>query len=100
MHKSTVSLALSGKGTISAATRQKVSATARELGYRPNPLAQRLAHGQSRALVGIISGNMDIGLGTNKILLIQKALAARSLEVPIYTYAGPAGEQGESQAAQ
>src|SRR5687768_9156847 len=99
MPKSTVSLALSGKGTLSAATREKVLAAAREMGYRPNPLAQRLAHGQSRAMVSIVSGPLDVGLGTEKVVLIQKELADRSLEVPLYTYAGPGGDAGESHTA-
>lgn len=100
MPKSTVSLALSGKGTLSATTREKVLSAARELGYQPNPLAQRLAHGRSNAVVCIISGPLDIGLGTQKVMSVQKELAARSLEVPLYTYAGPRGDEGGSHAAQ
>jgi LacI family transcriptional regulator len=112
MHKSTVSLALSGKGTISAETRRRVLSVARELGYEPNILAQRLAHGQGTTMVCIFSGVLDVGLATEKILLIQKALAARSLEVPIYTCCDPVSaagavevvpggeDDGESQAAQ
>lgn len=98
MHKSTVSQALSGKGTISASTRDRVRRVARELGYAPNPLAQRLAHGQSHSLVCLVSGLLDVGLATEKVLLIQKALNARSLEVPIYTLGGPGAEGGQSQA--
>jgi len=102
MHKSTVSLALSGKGTISAETRKRVLSVARELGYEPNPHAQRLAHGLGTSMVCIFSGVLDVGLATEKILLVQKALTARSLEVPIYTCSGFGGsvEDGESQAAQ
>jgi DNA-binding LacI/PurR family transcriptional regulator len=107
MHKSTVSLALSGKGTISAETRQQVLSAAHELGYEPNPIAQRLASGNGASMVCIFSGVLDVGLATEKILLIQKALAARSLEVPIYTCYDPvsAGNKndlgdGRSQAAQ
>src|SRR5207249_8901180 len=91
MHKSTVSLALSGKGNVSAATRQKVFAAARELGYEPNPLAQRLAHGHRNTTVCLFSAALDVGLATEKILLIQKALCARGLEVPIHTCFEPAG---------
>jgi LacI family transcriptional regulator len=104
LHMSTVSLALSGKGTISATTRQKVLTAARALGYQPNPLAQRLAASISGNLVCILSRPLDVGLGTQKLMLIQNELAARSLEVPLYTYAGPAQDQGtaeeESYAAQ
>jgi LacI family transcriptional regulator len=100
LHKSTVSLALSGKGNLSASTRQKVLATARELGYEPNPLAQRLAHGHRNATVALFSGLLDVGLATQKILLIQKALSERSLEVPIYSSCEPVGDGGRSRAAQ
>jgi len=96
LHMSTVSLALSGKGTISAATRQRVLTTARALGYRPNPLAQRLASSVSHSLVCILSSALDMGLSTQKLVLIQNELTARSLEVPLYAYAGPTGDSGES----
>lgn len=96
VHKSTVSLALSGKGTISAATRQKVLTTARTLGYRPNPLAQRLASSISSGLVCILSNPLDCGLGTQKLVTIEDELGARSLEVPLHTFAGPARHGPES----
>lgn len=96
LHMSTVSLALSGKGTISAATRQRVLATAREIGYQPNPLAQRLASSTSNTLVCILSSPLDLGLRTYKLVRIQNQLVERSLEVPIYTYAGPPKEPQDS----
>jgi LacI family transcriptional regulator len=40
--KSTVANALSGKGTVSEATRQRVLQYAQEMGYRPNVLARSL----------------------------------------------------------
>lgn len=89
MHKSTVSLALSGKGNVSAATRAKVLVVAREMGYEPHPLAQRLAHGASNSMVCLCSGSLDVGLTTAKILLIQKELSKLALEVPLYTFAEP-----------
>lgn len=100
MHKSTVSLALSGKGNIAASTRVRVMSVARELGYEPNPLAQRLANGNPNPEVCIVTGALDVGLATEKILLIQNALIQQSLEVPIYTCSEPVGEAGRSQAAQ
>lgn len=98
MHKSTVSLALSGKGNLAAATRERVVAMSQELGYEPNPLAQRLAFGVSNSVVYIFSGLLDVGLATEKILIIQRELNARTLEVPIYTCGETAGE--DLQAAQ
>ena len=100
MHKSTVSLALSGKGTISSETRRRVLSVAHELGYEPNAHAQRLAQGQTGSTVCIFSGVLDVGLATEKILLLQQALTVRGLETPLYTGYTPSGGAGEAQAAQ
>lgn len=89
MHTSTVSMALSGKGTISARTRERVIAVARQMDYQPNALAQRLARGVDHPTVGLICGVLDVGLATEKVLLIQKALTECGLEVPIYNYGDP-----------
>lgn len=85
MHKSTVSLALSGKGNVSKETRARVLEVATALGYSPNPLAQRLARAADNSLVALCSGGLDVGLATEKILAVQKLLGARGLEAPIYT---------------
>lgn len=100
MHKSTVSKALSGRGTISTVTQNRVRAVARELGYEPNPLAQRLASGYRNPMVYIFGGSLDLGLGTQKVRLIQNALNDRLFEVAIYTCPELAGDQGRTQAAQ
>lgn len=47
---STVSYALSGKGTLSKATRTRVVECARELGYRPNYVARSLVKQETRTL--------------------------------------------------
>lgn len=47
---STVSLALNGKGTISAATRDRVFAEAERIGYVANPFARGLRRGRSGVL--------------------------------------------------
>lgn len=85
MHKSTVSLALSGKGNVSQQTRVRVAEVAERLGYSPNPLAQRLARVSDNSFVALCSGGLDVGLATDKILRIQKLLGRHSLESPIYT---------------
>lgn len=100
LHKSTVSLALSGKGNVSAATRARVRRVAGELGYQPNPVAQHLARGYRSDLVCLFTGVLDIGLTTAKILGIQQALSARSLDVPIYIESERGGAAGSSQAIQ
>ena len=84
MHKSTISLALSGKGNLAAETRTRIRKHAREMGYEPNLLAQRLAGG-GNAPVCLFSGTLDAGLVTEKILRIQNALSERGLEAPLYT---------------
>lgn len=100
MHKSTVSLALSGKGNVAVATRARVARMAQEMGYEPNPLAQRLANGVNNSLVCLCSGGLDVGLTTEKILLIQKELVREGFEVPIYTFFGGAEPSELAQAAQ
>jgi DNA-binding LacI/PurR family transcriptional regulator len=60
LHISTVSPALSGKGTLSAAIRERVLITACARGYRPNPLAQRLESNIS-SLVCILSSPPGCG---------------------------------------
>lgn len=100
IHKSTVSVALSGKGTLAAKTRDHIIAAAREMGYEPNPLAQRLANGNRNQAVCIVSGNLDMGLATEKILLIQRELAGYSLEIPIYTCPESVNPDSRSQADQ
>jgi DNA-binding LacI/PurR family transcriptional regulator len=55
----TVSHVLNGKGRVHAATRERVLAAARELGFRASPVARRLSHGRTRALGLLLPG--DIG---------------------------------------
>ncbi|RYX86364.1 LacI family transcriptional regulator [bacterium] len=98
MHKSTVSQGLSGKGTVSASTRQRILKVAQEMGYEPNPLAQRLANRGSNKLVYLCSYNLDVGIGTEKILSIQSKLKRLGWEVPIYSVARGNDETHRSQA--
>ena len=48
--KSTVSHAISGKRPVAADTRLRIEQAIAELGFHPNPIAQRLAAGRSRAI--------------------------------------------------
>ncbi|MDD9910071.1 MAG: LacI family DNA-binding transcriptional regulator [Ahrensia sp.] len=54
LSEGTVSRALNDYPDISQATRQRVQIAARELGYRPNPLARRLATGIAEAVAYIM----------------------------------------------
>ena len=55
---STVSLALNGKGPISAETASRITAAAAELGYSPSAMAQSLKRGHNK-LIGLVLG--DVG---------------------------------------
>lgn len=83
--KTTVSTALSGRGRVSPAMREKILALAEELGYNPDPLAQRLSSRAHSKVVALCSGRLTLGLATEKIALIQAALNEMGLDVPIYT---------------
>lgn len=85
VHKSTVSLALSGKGNLSHATRARIRDKAREMGFEANPIAQRLAGRSTRPLVCLFVGLLDMGLATDKALRLQRALGAEGYDAPLYT---------------
>lgn len=55
---STASLTFSKSDRVSSETAQKVWAAAKELGYRPNPLAQSLKRGRTN-LIGIVVGDLS-----------------------------------------
>lgn len=97
VHKSTVSYALSGKGRVSPQMREKVMAMAKDLGYEPDPLAQRLANRGKSRVVCLCSGSLDSGRGTEKIAAIQTALTGLGLEVPFYTPARPGQNNDQAQ---
>ena len=56
---STVSLALNGKGPISAETVQRIRAIADDMGYVPSAMAQGLKRGLNNRLIGVVLG--DVG---------------------------------------
>jgi LacI family transcriptional regulator len=53
LHHSTVAYALSGKGTVKQATRQRVKEAAAQLGYVPNGLARRMRSRRTN-LIGLV----------------------------------------------
>ncbi|MGC4042957.1 MAG: LacI family DNA-binding transcriptional regulator [Armatimonas sp.] len=85
VHKSTVSLALSGKGNLSHATRVRIQTMAKEMGYEANPIAQRLAGRTTRPLVCLFVALLDMGLSTEKAIRLQRALTAEGFDAPLYT---------------
>ena len=80
--KSTVSRVLSGKATISEATRQRVLAAIDELGFRVNVLAQALAGNASNVIGLVISNFAGPYFGRLlKEIAAQAALAGKQLMV-------------------
>ena len=86
MSRASVSRAFTGKGRIAPQTRERVLQMARELGYQPNPHAQRLAGGRALNTVGLFSLGLDYGVTTEKIKIIQQLLSQRGFHVPLYAY--------------
>lgn len=58
--KATVSLALNGSERINAQTRARIERLAKEMGYRPNPYARKLAMRKSRQ-IGLILPDLENG---------------------------------------
>lgn len=84
--RSLASRAFTGNGSIAPKTREKVLQKAQELGYRPNPNAQRLAGGRCLDTIGLFSLGLDFGVTTEKIQTIQRLLAEQGFHVPLYAY--------------
>ncbi len=82
----TVSHVLNGKGRVSPAMRLRVQEAARELGYEPNPHAQRLVNGGYDDTIGLFSLSLDTGAGTRIIHAIQRLLHERGYSAPIHAY--------------
>ncbi len=85
MSKTSVSAALTGSGRLAEETRDIVLKAARELNYQAHPYAQSLRKKNSGEIV-LVSENMDVGVVTRKMALIQQGLSAKGFNVPIYAY--------------
>ena len=82
----TVSCALNGKEGVSPSTREVVQQVARELGYRPNPHAQRLVAGRDLNAIALFSLNLDFGVSTRKMRELQKSLLDRGFSAAIHGF--------------
>ncbi len=82
----TVSRTLSGKRHGSAAVREAVLRAVEELGYQPNPHAQRLASGKSNKHIDLLSLHLNFGMDARKAQLIQGLLLARGYNAPLHAY--------------
>ena len=76
----TVSGAFSGKRRMSNQTRELVLAKARELGFEPNPHAQRLRNGGLTNTIGMLS-NIDMGVAALTMLALRRHLDKRGFDI-------------------
>jgi DNA-binding LacI/PurR family transcriptional regulator len=95
--KTTASHALSGKGWVSAHTRQSVQRVAQELGFEADPLARLLSNGRCDKTIGFYTLDLDLSGRTRQLQLIQAELNDRGFSVPIYAYGYRGGHDLENQ---
>ncbi len=73
---STASLTLHGSDRVNADTAGRVWAAAKELDYRPNPIAQSLKRGHS-AVVGMLVGDISSPFSGHLLKAVEKRVLAR-----------------------
>lgn len=95
--KSTVSLALAGKGNFTEARRKEILRMARVMNYEPSPHAQRLVTGRFEKMIGLFTLSLDLNVGTRKLQFLQSKLSAAGFEVPIYAYGDYSQAAGQVQ---
>lgn len=88
----TVSRALSGRGHVSAAARERVVAAAGELGYVVSQAASSLASGRTRN-VGIVLPFLSRWYFTSVLEGAQQRLMRSGYDVTLYNLAGDGGER-------
>ncbi len=94
--KSTVSHALSGKRPVSPETRRRIDDAIAALGYRPNPVAQRLAAGRSGA-IGFVYPLTARGGGPESSVLAAASEAVGEAGFAFVLFARAAADPGEVQ---
>ena len=97
--KTTASHSLSGKGYVSAATRELVGRVAQEMGFSVDPLAQILSNGRSEKTVGFFTLDLDLSSRTRQLQIIQAELNDRGYAVPIHAYGYRGAGELENQMA-
>lgn len=89
----TVSFTLSGKRKASPKTKEAVFKAAEELGYLPNPHAQRLANGGCEKTISLL-WTIDLGISTEQASFIEHRLDEAGYSVETHatpTYVSDAG---------
>jgi len=94
--KSTVSAAFTGRGTITTARREAVKSAAVELGYEPNPHAQRLVRGLPSDMICLCTPTLGVGARTRIVERLQERIVERGIAAPIHV-AGNHAAEGEYQ---
>jgi DNA-binding LacI/PurR family transcriptional regulator len=87
---SAVSRTFTAGASVAPATRERVLVAARELGYRPNLLAQSLMTGRTR-LIGLVSNNFDNPAFMEIFDLFTRRLQAQGLRPLLANLSGTSG---------
>jgi len=87
---SAVSRTFTAGASVAPATRERVLAAARELGYRPNLLAQSLMTGRTR-LIGLVSNNFDNPAFMEIFDLFTRRLQGQGLRPLLANLSGASG---------
>ncbi|GGO64876.1 transcriptional regulator [Microbacterium nanhaiense] len=88
----TVSRALSGRGSVSPATRERVLAAANELGYVVSQAASTLSSGRTRN-VGVVLPFLDKWFFTQVLAGAQRRLVDSGYDVTLYNLEGDGSER-------
>lgn len=73
----TVSYAMTGRGSVSAATRRRIRLAAQKLGYTPNRTAQAMRTGRS-GLLGLLVADLTVGYHSFLVQHVERAARAAS----------------------
>ncbi|GHE26782.1 LacI family DNA-binding transcriptional regulator [Streptomyces vinaceus] len=85
--RTTVSHALNGLGKVDPRTRERIKQVAAELGYRPNLRAQRLRHGQAKAIALASSMPFAVAGGASRLGFYMEIAAAAAESALLHEYA-------------
>lgn len=89
----TASLAMSGKGRVSEATKRRVRRLAWQMGFEANPSAQGLAAGQRSKQISIFTRDLDLGVATRKLQILQGMFLEKGYNASIHSCGYFKGEQ-------
>lgn len=91
----TASLALNDKGRVSPVTRRKILLIARRMGFEANPSAQRLAAGHGSKQIVIFTRELDLGVATRKLQILQGIFFEQGYSASIHSCGYSHGNHGD-----